>query len=540
MLANFLRLPLLVAGLLASLGECLAQTAQLDNAAPNPQPAAEQGLSDASRLAELDAFISQARTQWGVPGLAVAIVKDGQVVLAKGYGVRQVDQPEAVDAETLFAIASNTKAFTAAGLAILVDEGKLSWDDRVHDYLPWFQLSDPLATADLRVKDLLCHRSGLGTFSGDLLWWGTSYTPRELLERARQLPPAGPFRAHYGYSNLMFLAAGEMIQVVSGQTWAEFTQSRLLSPVGMNRSLVSTTQLANVDNVATPHKTLSDASVVLEWMNWDSMAAAGGVISSANDMSRWLLVQLSQGELASGEPLFSPDQAHEMWQPQMIIPISRSASGRAPSTHFKAYGLGWSLSDYHGRKLVGHGGGYDGMYSRVLMVPQEQLGVVVLTNSMTGITNTLAYGIVDSYLQNASLAELEKRSAKQLADFRSSRRRFDERIAQSVVVQEAGKNKLRPLDDYVADFVCPMFGDATVTREDDGLVLRLLPNPQLVADLEPMHFNTFRIRWRNTYAWFSDGNVHFVDDKNGKFQRLELDVPNDDMWFYELNFSRQK
>lgn len=492
-------------------------------------------------VAKLETAIEQMREQWQVPGLAVAIVKDDAVVMSRGFGIRELGDSEPVDGDTLFAIASNSKAFTAAALAILVDEGKLKWDDHVHRYLPWLRLKDPYATADLRVRDLLCHRSGLGTFSGDLLWWGTAYSPREVLERAVHLEPAASFRAEYGYSNLMFLAAGEVISAVSGQSWGEFVTHRILQPLEMQRTITSTRDLLSKGNFATPHKTLLDGSKPIEWMNWDTMAAAGGLISSSNDMAKWLRLQLRQGKLISDEgaeatQLFSTAQSHEMWQAQIALSVSAGYSARYPSTHFRAYGLGWTLSDYLGRKLVGHGGGYDGMYSQVVMVPEENLGVVVLTNSMTGISPAIANTIVDTYLQGEPT---EDWSGNMLPRFRQSRVEFQQRIDEAIKKRAEGTEPSRPLEAYTGTYQSELYGDCVIELEDGKLVLKLVPNLDLVADLEHLHYDTFVIRWRKEAAWFDSGTAHFVDNAKGEFVKLELDVPNDDLWFYELDLRRK-
>lgn len=492
------------------------------------------------KATELADLIEKMRSDWDVPGLSVAIVKDGETILSRGFGTLQAGQAQKVNQDTLFAIASNTKAFTAAALAILVDEGKLAWDDHVSKYLPWLELSDPLVTADLRVRDLLCHRSGLGTFSGDLLWWQTTYTPRQVLERVKQLKPAGPFRAHYGYSNLMFLAAGEVIREVSGQSWSDFVSTRLLQPSNMQRTITSTLQLDTRQNYAMPHKTHPDlSSEPLPWVNWDSMVAAGGIISSASDMSNWMKIQLARGKLDSGDStkdqLFSRKQSHEMWHPQTIIPVTASASS---SSQYRAYGLGWSLRDYEGHKVVGHGGGYDGMYSRVQLVPEENLGVVVLTNSMTSVTGAITDAVLRNYLRGESPGEALASSTKSIASFRKGRESFQSRINDSVQPRSAGTNTRRPNEQFTGQYRCPLYGDATVSNEEGRLVLKLLPAEKLVADLQHLHFNTYRIRWRSTMAWFSDGTCHFVDDANGNIVRIELDVPNDDMFFYELDLRR--
>ncbi|MFM7977546.1 MAG: serine hydrolase [Pirellula sp.] len=486
------------------------------------------------QVAEIDQWIEQTRQTWQVPGLAVAIVWDDKVLLSKGYGVRDLSKPEVVDDQTLFAIASNSKAFTANALAILVDEGKLRWDDRVQKHLPWFRLSDPLASNDIRVRDLLCHRSGLGTFSGDLLWWGTPYTPKQILERASELKPEFPFRANYGYSNLMFLAAGEVIESVSGMSWGQFIQTRLLDPIEMKSSKWSIKQLVGIENVATPHKTFLDRSEPIAWMNWDSMVAAGGIISNASDMARWMQFQMRQGQDTQGKVIVSQSRIFETMQPHSIIPISRNRSQRIPATHFRAYGLGWSLADYYGVKIVGHGGGYDGMYSEQLMIPEHQFGVVVLTNSMTPIGDAIVHQVVDRFLG----APDRNWSQETLDQFRSSRQEFEARIQRATKPVVVMDRPSHPLESYVGNYRCAMYGDAKVSLVDGKLQLQLIPYPDLTADLELMHYDTFAIRWHKKFAWFDSGSAHFDFDAKANAESIRLDVPNDDLCFYELNLKK--
>lgn len=489
----------------------------------------------AQLIHSLDTYITSAREAWKTPGLAVVIVSDDKVLLSRGYGVLETGRQDSVNEHSLFAIASNSKAFTAAALAMMVDEGKLKWDDKVSKHLPWFSLRDPFANQDIRVRDLLCHRSGLGTFSGDLLWWGTPYTAREVLERATLLEPAAPFRTRYEYSNLMFIAAGEVLRAVSGLSWHDFMQQRIFKPLGMDRSVVSTRVLPNISNVATPHKTMPDlSSMAIPWMNWDAMGAAGGIISSAHDMGRWLQTQLRNGIITDTIKLFSASQSREMWQAQTSIPVSEGSMRRFPSTHFRAYGLGWSLSDYMGHKIVGHGGGYDGMYSQVVMIPEKKLGVAVLTNSMTGIGSALTYRIMDAFLG----APERDWSSDNLPGFKRSLEGFQKRIQEVTTPVVEGSRPSHPVTDYCGTFRCPMYGDARVEEVNGALVLRLLPFPDLVADLEHLHYDTYVVRWRKTFAWFGEGTCHFVADARGRFTKLELDIPNDDLWFHELKFAR--
>lgn len=480
--------------------------------------------------ADIATLIEKSRAEWNVPGLSVAIVKDGQVFLSSGFGVREFGKAEAVDGDTLFAIASNSKAFTAAAIAMLDEEGKLKWSDRVQQYLPWLELYDRYVSTELRVDDLLCHRSGLGTFSGDLLWWGTPYTPEDVLRRARHLSAKGPFRASYGYSNLMYLAAGEVIHKASGQTWQSFVEQRILQPVGMDRSVTSIKALDAKGNFATPHKSLVDGVRTIPWYNWDTMAAAGGIISSSNDMAKWVRVQLDRGRIDDSRRLFSDASSFRMWSPHTIIPMSAASQKRSPTTHFRAYGLGWNLADYKGRMLVSHGGGYDGMYSQVMLVPEENLGIVVLTNSMTGLPSALANTIVDEFLGG------EKRPLllEGLERDRKDREAFSKRVSDATAQKVAEAQPSRSPDACMGTYRCPLYGDITVTKNCDRLVMSLLPNPELVADLTHLHYDTWKITWRKEFAWFAEGTVQFVPDANGDFQELRLKVPNDDLWFDEL------
>jgi CubicO group peptidase (beta-lactamase class C family) len=486
-------------------------------------------------LAALDAYFSQAGEAWQVPGFAIAIVKDDELVFAKGYGVRELRKSARVDEHTLFAIASNSKAFTAAALAKLVAEGQIGWDDRVIDHLPYFQLYSPYVTQEMRIRDLLCHRSGLGTYSGDLLWYGTSYSPAEVVRRARHLEPAGPFRAHYGYSNLMFIAAGEIIPAVTGRSWNEYVEAEYFGPLGMASTVTSVTDLEGKTNVATPHAEKEGDVVPLEWYNWDAMAAAGGIISSVSDMAGWLRLQLNRGTL-DGVTYFSEEASRTMWTPHNNMTVTKQSEELYPSTHFRGYGLGWGLSDYLGRKIMSHGGGYDGMFSRVVLVPEEKLGIVVLTNSMTSLPTALAYRTLDAYMGgepkdwNAALLEQSRRS-------KESKRRYWEKFEEERV---ADTRPSKPLQGYTGTYGGAMYGDATVVVEDDGLVVSLQPNPDLVGDLSHWHYDTYVVEWRKQFAWFGKGTVQFVMDARGEVVEMKIDVPNDDLWFTELEFKKKE
>ena len=484
--------------------------------------------------ARLDSFIAAVQKDWPVPGLAVVIVKDGETVLAKGYGVRELNGPEPVDENTLFAIASNTKAFTSAALAMLVEEGKLSWDDRVQDHLPYFQLYDSYVSAEMRIRDILSHRSGLGTYSGDLLWYGTGYSAEEVVRRTRFVPQAGPFRASYGYSNLMFLAAGEVVAAVSGMSWQDFVEEKIIRPLGMDRTVTSTLDLSGMENVATPHKNRTDGVFPIEWYNWDAMAAAGGIISSVSDMSKWMNIRLNHGHF-DGLRLFSEASSWEMWTVHTPLAVSSGARQAQPTTHLRGYGLGWSLNDYQGRLIASHGGGYDGMFSRVVLVPEEKLGIAVLTNSMTSISTAIANTILDVYLG----AEERDWSGPMLESWQGGRERFEGRQNSFLEAKVEGSHPSLEMEAYTGAFGGDLYGDVTVSLENGGLVLRLLPNPDLVADLTHLNHDTFLIEWRKTFAWFGIGAATFILDPYGNPNEIKMDVPNEDLWFHELELKRK-
>jgi CubicO group peptidase (beta-lactamase class C family) len=485
------------------------------------------------KLKEIDAYAENTRKDWNVPGIAVAIVKDDKVVFAKGYGVRELGKAEPVDENTLFAIASNSKAFTTASLAILVDEKKLNWDDKVIKYLPEFQLYNPYVTSELTVRDLVSHRSGLDTFSGDLLWYETNYKDDEILRRVQFLKPKSSFRSQFGYQNLMYIAAGKVIEKVSGKTWSQFVTERILLPLGMNRT---TTTIKNLkDNYSMPHNESGGKLRVLHSGNVDGASAAAGLNSNVTDVAKWLRLQLGRGKF-DGKQIFSERQAGEMWTAQTILGTNPFPAKDAPTRLFSAYGLGWFLNDYRGRKVVSHGGGLDGMISQTAMMPEENLGVVVLTNSETGVNTILQNKIFDVFLA----APKRDWSAERLERAKQNKARETEAEAKILASRQANTKTSLALRDYAGNYVDQLYGDATIIDENGKLVLRFVQSPNFVADLEHWHYDTFQIKWRPSVAYnFPRGFVTFTIDKMGKTDEMKIDQPNNDFWFYELEFKRK-
>ena len=490
-----------------------------------------------SELKDIDEYATKAGRDWNVPGFAVAIVKDDKVVFAKGYGIRELNKPEPVDKDTLFAIASNSKAFTAAALAILVDEGKLKWDDKVIKYLPWFQLYDPWVTNEMTVRDLLCHRSGLETFSGDLLWYESSYSREEVIRRARYLKPNSSFRTRFGYQNILFVAAGEIVSVITGKPWDAFIKERFFRPLGMMRSVIPYQELIATPNIATPHNEMHGTLRKLKFGNVDNAWGAAGINSSVADIAQWIRLQLGRGTF-EGKKIFSAQRSREMWTPNTIVGgISEQSEKFNPTVHFSLYGLGWQISDYQGRKVIAHGGGLDGMISRVAMIPEENLGLVVLTNSETSLTTVISNRIFDVFLG------VGKRDWNTEFLLRSKQNKQAEAASEKKVDEERVPNTKPSLSlpSYAGTYSGAMFGDARVSEENGKLVLRLMPSPNFVGDLEHWHFDTFRITWRDSIVYpFPRGFVTFSLDQKGKVSELKIDVPNPDFIFTELELKRQE
>ncbi len=487
-----------------------------------------------ARLKEIDDYATKAGRDWNVPGFAIAIVKDDRVVFAKGYGVRELGKPAPVDDKTLFAIASNTKAFTAAALAILVDEGKVRWDDPVTKYLPEFQLYDPYVTREMTLRDLLSHRSGLATFGGDLLWYETGYDRKEILRRIRYLKPTYSFRSRYGYQNIMFLAAGEVVAAVTGKSWDEFVRERFFVPLGMTTTQTSVRNFKPTDNVATPHNEGGGRLHVIRYGVVDQAGGAAAINSNVSELAQWLRLQLGRGTY-EGKQLFSPKAAREMWTPHTIIPISEQAEKLNPTRHFNTYGLGWFLSDYHGRKVASHGGGLDGMISQVALMPEESLGVVVLSNSETGLPSLMVNKIFDVFLGVAP----RDWSAEALARAKAAK---DAEKGEEQKLEAGRAKDTKPslaLEKYAGTYTGALYGDAKVALEDGRLVLRLAPAPNFVGDLEHWQYDTFRVKWRDTIVYpFPKGFVTFTLDARGRVDEMKLDVPNPDFDFKELEFKR--
>lgn len=463
-------------------------------------------------LSGLDEFVSRVMETWKAPGVAIAVVKGDSVLLAEGYGVKDVRTQAPLDERSLFAVASTSKAFTAAALGMLVDEGLISWDDKVTDHLPGFQLYDPYVTREFTIRDLLTHRGGLPR--GDRLWYGSPFDREEVIRRVRYLEPAWSFRSHYGYQNIMFLTAGELIEAVTGTSWDDFLEMAIFRPLGMTATTTTTRGITELPNVATPHEMKDGKVTPIGWRDFDNVGGAGAVNSSAWEMAQWVRMQLGSG-VYEGNRLLSDSVMKEMHTPQTVIRMSETTERLFPETHFQAYGMGWSLQDYRGRKVVRHGGSLDGMRTHVGMIPEEDLGVVVITNlNNSWIPQVILYHIFDAFL-----GPRDKDWNKVIHEFYLEREvETKERRAEEEESRIQGTSPSLPSEDYVGLYTDELYGEAEVRLEGGVLTLRV--GPAFVGVLEHWHFDTFRARWEDEQlgrAW-----VEFRLNRQGKVEEMEV------------------
>ena len=474
----------------------------------------------AAAPADLDAYVERVMKTFDVPGVSLAVVKDGKVALTKGYGVRKLGEPARVDAQTLFGIASNTKVFSAVALGLLVEEGKIAWDAPVIRYLPWFRLSDPYVTHELTVRDLLVHRSGLGLGAGDLLWWPAStYTRGEIARRLKDIPLATSFRSAYAYDNVRYLIAGEVIEAISGRSWEDFVAERILKPVGMTGSNVRHSAAVSGANVATTHAPVDGKVVAIKAFDSDNTNPAGGINANAEDMAKWMMELLSRGKLANGTQLFSEQTYRQLTSivtPLNVPQLPAELSVLQPN--FLGYGLGLNVIDYRGRKALMHTGGLPGYVSKVFWIPDAALGVAVLTNQESSAAfDSIVYRVADQFLgappvdwatayvtvrdrQRAAMAAQEKKATAS---------------------RDASSTPSLPLNGYAGTYTDAWYGDIVIESVNGKLVMRFTRTPSLVGELEHWQHDTFIVRW-NDRELRADAYVTFALNPDGTIDQAKM------------------
>ncbi len=495
-------------------------------------PMAAEPRDSAFDPAELDAWVAQVRERFEVPGIAVAVVKDGQVVLERGWGVREIGKQAPVDEHTLFAIASNTKAFTAASLSMLADEGKLSLDDRVVDHLPGFRMSDPYVTGQMRIRDLLTHRSGLGLGAGDLLFWpGSDYRNEEVVRRLKDVPLKTGFRERYAYDNILYAVATRVIEEVSGQSYAQFLQQRFFDPLGMGGTRFNADALRPGDNVATGHAKADFTTLRPTFpLTWHNAAGAGGIYSSVHDMGRWMRAQLAGGTFTdpqgNEQRLFSRERQKEMWSLLSPMPIAEPSVPQlaAARPDFLGYGEGWITSSYRGEKLVWHTGGWPGMVSRVTLVPGRNLGVVVLINQEAGgAFNALTMQVLDAFMQPAQRTDWIDAYAA-AAD--KGRAKADKAWRERLAARQARSTPSLPLAGYAGTYRDAWYGDVDVVHDGGRLRMRFQPSPLLTGTLQHWQHDTFLVKWDDR-TLNGDAFVTFNLDADGRVREARMEAASE-------------
>jgi CubicO group peptidase (beta-lactamase class C family) len=468
----------------------------------------------------LDNLGARTLKEFNVPGIAVGVIEDGRVLVEKGYGVRKIGESAPVTEHSLFQIASNTKAFTAASLAILADQKKISWDDRVIDVLPSFQMSDAYVSREMRIRDLLCHRSGLSLGAGDLMVFPDSTLSAPVfLQHLRYVPLSTSFRSRYAYDNVLYTVAGQVIEKVSGLSWQDFIQQKIFDPLGMTESRPRAEELKPTDEIAFPHARNGSKLEVLAPDRLGSGAPAGAINSSVHDILKWVNTQLNQGAYAGGR-LFSAEQSKEMWTPHIFVPISDKYPPELASQkpNFQAYGLGWFLTEYHGERIIFHTGGLGGMVTRVTLVPSKKLGIVVFTNQEAGAAfNAITYSLLDQYLGNpphdwvAAYSTVTKRHEAE----------GHEAVEKAVAKRNANSKPSLPLEKFAGRYRDAWYGDILITHNNGQLAIQFTHSPHLTGTLEHFQYDTFIARWRDR-SMDADAYVTFALNPDGSIREVKM------------------
>jgi CubicO group peptidase (beta-lactamase class C family) len=470
-------------------------------------------------------FIRSVHRDFNLPSMSVAIVKDGKTILTEHVGITSNTESKAPDENTLYAIASLSKAFTAASMAMLVEEGKVNWKDPVKKHLPWFQLDDEYVSEHMTVEDLLCHRSGFKTFDGDLLWYGTNYSTKEAIERLRERPLEYDFRTQFGYQNLMFMTAGEVIAAASGMTWSEFVQTRILDPLKMNRTTSNFEEFSIDKNIAKPF--IHGSEVFM--LSYNNSAATAALNSCTSDMARWLNFWLNDG-IVGGDTLLSKSSINKIWS--LHTPLGTGSFDKSNGTHFKGYGLGWFLMDYKGQKVAHHGGGLPGYITKVALVDEAEFGVVVLTNDMSSAPAMMMYAAID-WLNG----EDYKSWSKTFLEFKEKGEARKEKAKSERLKTKEDTPLTLPISDYLGEYEDEMYGKAEVLLDGADMVLVLKPAKELFSGkLTPWSKHAFRFDHNDPFLTYGVVKFKVVLDKVKGF---EVDLPNDDFHFDKLYFERK-
>ncbi len=484
-------------------------------------------LAAAAPPRNFDARVEAVMKASEVPGAAIAIVENGKVTLARGYGVRKLGSPETVDADTLFQIGSTTKAFTATALALLVDEGKIRWDDRVIDHLPGFRMYDPWVTREITVRDLLVHRSGLGKGQGDLLFVpSTDISRADLVRRLQFLKPATSFRSGFAYDNVLYAVAGQVVEIVSGKSWEDFVEDRIFQPLRMTSSVTNDVDRLSAQDRAFPHGRVGELRGIGPQESFDekkvalgaNVGPAGAIAAGANDLARWLAVQLAGGQLTGSEGrLYSAANGLEMWQPVVPVPITPFPGALADAVpQFRGYALGWMVQDYRGHKVIQHGGGTLGFRAVVVLIPEKNTGFAIVNNSEDNeFVPGLHYELLDHYLG------LPKHDwPRAFKDFFAERNKAGLEALKATTTARPQSTPSLPLANYAGSYQDPWYGPIAIREAAGTLTIDFLQTPGMSGPLEHWAYDTFLVRWPDPLI--EPAFVTFSLNAEGKPERIRM------------------
>jgi CubicO group peptidase (beta-lactamase class C family) len=469
----------------------------------------------------LDNYVNRALTDWQIPGVAVCVVKDGKVVVMKGFGVKDYDTKEKVDENTLFMIGSNTKAFTGTALAMLDAEKKLSLDDKVTKWIPEFKLENQAAGEQVIIRDLLCHRIGFRTFQGDFTYWTSNLTRKEVIEKMSHIKATYPFRTTWGYTNAAFLTAGEIIPKATGMEWEEFIKTRIFDPLDMKNSLALSKDFGKAANKCSPYTKAEGKLVKIPFCYIDNLAPAGSIGSSVSDMSHWVMMHLNAGKY-DGKQIVPLSALNQTYLPHSIL---GNGGQRFNTGHFSLYGLGWFLQEYCGKKIISHTGGVNGFVTSVTLIPEEKLGIIVFTNTdQNAFYEALKWEIMDAYLK-MPFRNYSKDFLFRYLMGADAALKLDQKMKDSVV--QHLKTEL-PNDAYTGIYFNEVYGDMKVVSENGELRMKFSHHPDMYAKLESLGGNSF-------YATFSDPEfskaIFPFTIENGKVKSVTVKVAD----FVEYN-----
>lgn len=461
---------------------------------------------------KINYIVNRVIKEFQVPGVAIAVIENDKITHLKGYGVADIESGQLVNQDTIFKIASNSKAFTSAAIAILVDQGKLNWDDKVTKHLPEFKMYDPWVTNEFNIRDLLTHRSGLRIGAGDLMLWPepTLFTRQDVIKNLRYLKPVSSFRDQYAYDNLLYIVAGEVVAKISGLSWEEFVQTSIMIPAKMDNCVAGGIELEKHTNLVSPHGVVDGKLKVLTQNKMSStsslMAAAGGIKCSVKALSKWVMAQLNSGQLESGDRIYSKMQATQMWKPVTPLPLSKSSVLLDKSTH-RSYALGWRISDYFGELQVSHTGTLSGSMSKIVLLPNLNLGLIILTNQQSGYArNALSRSILQEITQLS-----DAQDEKNWVDFYKEKQDLEaENQAKRPPTEKMNRTEKHIANNdaqnrFLGIYQDPWFGKIEITRVEDKIIFNALKSPRMKGKIYAHAENQWWVKWddrsHNADAW---------------------------------------